>query len=150
MRTLLCTLSIVLFALHAVGQDSLANFPQTILRQRAFGEKIPQEKVYVHLDNRCYFLGDTIWFKAYTQQTNDGKPSEISGTLYVELIDHDGYLKERKLVEMKNGQGHGFFATNFSTLYGGFYGPTRVGNSTGGNMSTNTGRRQKNGSSTKL
>ena len=121
MRTLLCTLSIVLFALHAVGQDSLANFPQTILRQRAFGEKIPQEKVYVHLDNRCYFLGDTIWFKAYTQQTNDGKPSEISGTLYVELIDHDGYLKERKLVEMKNGQGHGFFATNFSTLYGGFY-----------------------------
>lgn len=24
-----------------------------------------QEKAYLHLDNNCYFLGDTIWYKAY-------------------------------------------------------------------------------------
>ena len=24
-----------------------------------------QEKVYVHTDNQCYFVGDTLWYKAY-------------------------------------------------------------------------------------
>ena len=113
-------MSALLWATGLMGQDSLSSFPLTIRRLRAFGERIPQEKVYVHMDNRCYFLGDTIWFKAYTQQTNDGKPSEMSGTLYVELFDQEGYLKERKLVEMKQGQGCGFFATD-TTMYGGFY-----------------------------
>ena len=116
----LCMMSALLWATGLMGQDSLVSFPLTIQRLRAFGERIPQEKVYVHMDNRCYFLGDTIWFKAYTQQTNDGKPSEMSGTLYVELFDQEGYLKERKLVEMKQGQGCGFFATD-TTMYGGFY-----------------------------
>ena len=23
-----------------------------------------QEKVYVHTDNMCYFVGDTLWYKA--------------------------------------------------------------------------------------
>ena len=113
-------MSALLWATGLMGQDSLMSFPLTIQRLRAFGERIPQEKVYVHMDNRCYFLGDTIWFKAYTQQTNDGKPSEMSGTLYVELFDQEGYLKERKLVEMNKGQGCGFFATD-TTMYGGFY-----------------------------
>ena len=105
---------------HAQPPDSLLSFPMSILRLRAFGECIPQEKVYVHLDNRCYFIGDTIWFKAYTQQTNNSRLSEVSGTLYVELFDQEGYLKERKLVEMKHGQGRGFFATD-SLAHSGFY-----------------------------
>lgn len=102
------------------GRDTLGPFMQTVERLESFGNRIPQEKVYVQLDNRCYFLGDTIWFKAYTQQTNNGKPSEMSGTLYVELYDQEGYLKERKLVEMKHGQGTGFFATD-NVMYAGFY-----------------------------
>ena len=28
-----------------------------------------QEKVYLHFDNNCYFLGDTIWYKAYVVTT---------------------------------------------------------------------------------
>lgn len=79
-------------------------------RLSAFGERIPQEKVYVHMDNTGYCLGDTIWFKAYTQQTNDGRPSSVSGVLYAELFNNDGYLVERKVVETVKGQGHGFFA----------------------------------------
>ena len=30
-----------------------------------FNKRNPQEKVYLHFDNTGYFLGDTIWFKAY-------------------------------------------------------------------------------------
>ena len=90
-------------------------------RLRLFGERIPQEKVFVHMDNTCYFLGDTIWFSVYTRQTNTDKPSKISRVLYAELWNHDGYLVERKLVEMKEGRGHGCFALSDSLMYGGFY-----------------------------
>ena len=89
-------------------------------RLRLFGERIPQEKVYVHLDNTSYFLGDTIWFAAYTRRTNNDHPSRISRVLYAELWNHDGYLVERKLIEMKHGRGSGFFELP-DTLYGGFY-----------------------------
>ena len=87
----------------------------------AFGKTIPQEKVYVHMDNTCYFQGDTIWFAAYTRQTTDDHPSRVSGVLYVELLNNDGYLVERKLIEMKEGRGNGFFALNKQIQYSGFY-----------------------------
>ena len=86
-----------------------------------FGKAIPQEKVYVHMDNTCYFQGDTIWFTAYLKETATGLPSDISGVLYVELLNNDGYLVERKLVEMKKGRGSGFFALNHQIQYSGFY-----------------------------
>lgn len=89
-------------------------------RLELFGKNIPQEKVYLHMDNTCYFLGDTIWFAAYSRRTNDGKPSNISGVLYVELYNQDGYMMERKLIEMRNGRGHGNFALK-KDFYGGFY-----------------------------
>ena len=90
-------------------------------RLTAFGRTIPQEKVYVHMDNTCYFQGDTIWFAAYTRQTTDDLPSRVSGVLYVELLNQDGYLVERKLIEMKEGRGNGFFALNNQIQYSGFY-----------------------------
>ncbi len=90
-------------------------------RLAAFGKTIPQEKVYVHMDNTCYFQGDTIWFAAYTRQTTDDRPSRVSGVLYVELLNNDGYLVERKLIEMHEGRGNGFFALNKQIQYSGFY-----------------------------
>ena len=102
-----------------------AKFPEAfsplMRRLNAFGKALPQEKVYVHMDNTCYFQGDTIWFTAYLMETDTGKPSEISELLYVELLNNDGYLVERKLIEMKEGRGNGFFALNKMIQYSGFY-----------------------------
>ena len=94
----------------------------TLLAERArlFGERIPQEKVYVQMDNTGYFLGDTIWFAAHTRRTDTGRPSRVSRMLYAELWNHDGFLVERKLVEMREGKGHGFFALP-DTLYAGYF-----------------------------
>jgi hypothetical protein len=102
--------------------QTLGQWTKYIDRLERFGRAIPQEKVYIHLDNTCYFLGDIIWFKAYLRQTSDDTPSKVSGTLYVELINNEGYLVERKLIEMKNGEGDGYFnlpATD--AMYAGFY-----------------------------
>ena len=89
-------------------------------RLSRFGRAIPQEKVFVHMDNTCYFLGDTIWYAAYTRRTDRGLPSGVSGVLYVELWNQEGYLVERQMLEMHQGRGHGCFALA-DTLYGGFY-----------------------------
>ena len=90
-------------------------------RQAAFGRTIPQEKVFIHMDNTSYQLGDTIWFSAYTRRTDTDKPSDVSGVLYVELYGQEGYLIERKLIQMKEGHGSGFFALNKYIQYAGFY-----------------------------
>ena len=100
------------------GTSSISTFIQ---RLTAFGKTVPQEKVFVHMDNTSYFLGDTIWFSAYTRQTNTDTPSQVRGVLYAELYNNDGYLVERKLIEMKEGRGNGFFALAKDIMYSGFY-----------------------------
>ena len=113
----------ILFLLILImpSYSAASRLDSLVQRLRLFGERIPQEKVYVHMDNTGYFLGDTIWFAAYTCQTNTMGSSTISNVLYAELWNHDGYLVERKLVEMTNGRGKGFFALTDSLMYGGFY-----------------------------
>ena len=101
-------------------RDNLPPLEKLADRVRLIGERIPQEKVFVQMDNTCYFLGDTIWFSAFTRRTNSGRPSRISRVLYAELWNHDGFLVERKLVEMRDGRGSGFFALP-DTLYSGYF-----------------------------
>ncbi|MBQ7494673.1 MAG: hypothetical protein IJT75_02770 [Bacteroidaceae bacterium] len=123
-RALVFPVFLCLSCITAVAQNVTAQRPTTVDawadRLTRFGKAIPQEKVYVHLDNTCYFLGDTIWYAAYTRRTDKDIPSNVSRVLYAELYNQDGYLVERQLVEMKNGRGHGQFALP-DTLYGGYY-----------------------------
>ena len=101
--------------------DGSYRFEPLLDRLYKVSQIIPQEKVYIHMDNTCYFQGDTIWFAAYTRKTSTDTPSDVSGVLYVELLNHDGYLVERKMIEMKGGRGNGFFALNNQIQYSGFY-----------------------------
>ncbi len=100
--------------------EALSPLERLADRLKRFGQAIPQEKVYVQMDNTCYFLSDTIWFAAYTRRTDTDRPSRLSRVLYVELLNHDGFLVERKLVEIQNGRGSGYFALP-DTLYSGFF-----------------------------
>ena len=126
MRKQLFTLIMLLmpFGINILAQNNEYKdtpFAAYVERLQAFGQRIPQEKIFIHMDNTCYFQGDTIWFSAYTRQTNTGQPSQMSGVLYVELYNHEGYMVERKLIEMSKGRGDGFFALNQPVMYSGFY-----------------------------
>ncbi|MBR6893800.1 MAG: hypothetical protein IKN15_11315 [Bacteroidaceae bacterium] len=80
-----------------------------------------QEKVYLHFDNNCYFLGDTIWYKAYVVLADDNSPEPLSRILYVELLNEQGYPMERQqLVVNENGQADGCFAIS-DTTFAGYY-----------------------------
>lgn len=80
-----------------------------------------QEKIYLHTDNSCYFVGDTLWYKAYVTHATSLKPTQLSRLLYVELLTPDGYLVERQHVEIdQNGGAHGQFIL-FDSIYSGYY-----------------------------
>jgi hypothetical protein len=80
----------------------------------------PQEKVYLHFDNTAYFLGETIWFKAYLAQVNRNSLSQISKTLYVELLSPEGNVIETKKFKINDGLCNGEIFLRDS-LKNGFY-----------------------------
>ena len=90
------------------------------IRQRL--EQAPvQEKVYLHLDNNCYFKGDTIWYKSYVVRADNLGYTDMSHILYVELLTPDGLVVERQnIIVSPDGYGDGNFALKDS-LYSGYY-----------------------------
>ena len=102
------------------AQAQQADTDSLYRKVEAFGRALPQEKVYLHLDNTCYFIGDTIWYKGYVTQADRGTLTDLSRILYVELLTPDGYLVERQQLEMPDGMTHGMFVLTDS-LYAGYY-----------------------------
>ena len=80
-----------------------------------------QEKVYLHIDNNCYFKGDTIWYKSYVVKADSLTYTDMSRILYVELVSPDGLVVERQgIIISPDGYGDGNFALKDS-LYSGYY-----------------------------
>ena len=67
-----------------------------VMRAIMVNQLFPQEKVYLHFDNTSYYLGETMWFKAYVVGTADHTLHPQSKVLYVELVAPEGYVVETK------------------------------------------------------
>ena len=109
----------LLFALSAgmMGYADKLDSLETLMREKT----VKQEKIYIHTDNNCYFVGDTIWYKAYVVNADDLKPTTYSNVLYVELLTPDGYLVERQQLYIRDdGSTTCQFALSDS-LYSGYY-----------------------------
>jgi len=74
---------------------------------QTFGTRYPAEKVYLHLDKDYYAAGETIWFKAYI--TLQGMPSTTATNLYVELLDKNNNIVQKKLLAAGNAGAPGNF-----------------------------------------
>ena len=73
-----------------------------------FNRIVPQEKVYLHFDNTGYFENESMWFKAYVTRTDNGKGTDLSKVLYVELLNPSGdVLQTHKYPIDSLGQAHG-------------------------------------------
>ena len=113
---MLFTFLVATGAVHAQGSlELMAN------RLRDFGARVPQEQVFLHLDNTGYYLGDTLYYKAYVSRGDNGRPTNLSGILYCELLNDDGYLVERQMIALEKGEGYGNFSLADTTLYAGYY-----------------------------
>ena len=93
-------------SLSAIAQESLTTYAYQIID---FNREYPQEKVYLHMDNRSYFIGDTIWFKAYIMNAVSLRPTHTSGVLYVELLNENGVEMSHRKLKIKDGMCHGEF-----------------------------------------
>ena len=87
-----------------------------------FNKAIPQEKVYLHIDNTGYFMGETIWFKAYVVRADYNIPTNLSKVVYVELVNPTGDVVETRKLKVSNGCAYGnikvdsIFGTGFYEL----------------------------------
>lgn len=45
---------------------------RSVVKQSIF----PEERVYLHFDNNAYYLGETMWFKAYVTSGIDDTPQQ--------------------------------------------------------------------------
>jgi len=113
---------LILTAQTLSAQDSTAshNIKSFSTHFIAFSKSYPQEKVYLHFDNKSYYSGETIWFKAYNVSAGRNSLSKISKILYVELLNAEGFVVESKKLKLENGECHGDFRLN-ATNIGGFY-----------------------------
>jgi len=84
-------------------------FASLLSKLTEFNKNNQQEKVHLHLDKPYYAIGDDIWFKAYVLNTVTAQPSQISNTLYVELINPADKISKLLRIPMSYGMGWGDF-----------------------------------------
>lgn len=93
--------------LHGQDDNALGRLKQYVGNVATFNRLFPQEKVFVHTDNTGYFVGETIWFEAYVLRADQAAPTDISGVLYVELVDPFGEVTQTHKIKLENGRGGG-------------------------------------------
>jgi len=75
----------------------------------SYRQKFPVEKAYLQLDKSFYVPGETVWIKAYVVKNANHELSDISGVLYVDLIDQEKNILDQNILYVANGEAVGDF-----------------------------------------
>ena len=119
MKRILSTLAILIALVSVTTAQS--KLDSAAFRAMQVGSVMQQERVFLHFDNSAYYLGETMWFKAYVSFGEDNRPSTLSKVLYVELVAPEGYVVETKKYKIgDDGSCHGEFELN-PLLLSGYY-----------------------------
>ena len=74
------------------------NTQDTILVYFNLLEKVPQEKLYLHLDKPFYGAGEKIWFKGYLVNSVTHQDNTQSNFIITELVNRSDSIVERKKI----------------------------------------------------
>jgi len=108
-RKVLLTITVALlsrycFAWQGQNQvDTLDTHARSSLQ--TYYKKYPCEKLFAHLNQDVYSSGETIWYKIYA--ITYGKPSVLSGVVYVQLTDTAGNIITQNKLPLVEGKAHG-------------------------------------------
>ena len=94
MKKFLHTALLLMVALFAHADEK--SLDKMTFNAAVVNNLFPQERVYLHFDNSAYYLGETLWFKAYVTEGVKDTHSTLSKVLYVELVAPEGYVVETK------------------------------------------------------
>lgn len=119
-RILVISVLCTLLTVYVSGEVPPAKvvFQQYMNQAQTFANNFPREKAYLHFDNTSYYVGDTIWFKAYVTLAEKQTFSPISRPLYVELVDQTGHIADKQIIKLTQGEGNGQFILPRSMLSG--------------------------------
>lgn len=119
-RRILSFLSLCMLLATVSGSNPPAKaiFEQYMNQAQTFADTYPREKAYLHFDNTSYYVGDTIWFKAYVTLAEKQVFSPVSRPLYVELVDQAGHVTDKQIIKLAQGEGNGQFVLPSSILSG--------------------------------
>ena len=97
--------------LPAAGQtaplDSLGGITRKL---RAYEQRGPHEKLFLHLDRPVYLSGETMWFKVYAVEGTHSRPlAALSSVAYVEVLDAANQPVLQGKVALKHATGQGSF-----------------------------------------
>lgn len=113
MRNAITFILLLLSLCPLSAQNATGDVEQLFQRFKSaatFDYRYPREKVYMHFDNTAYLEGDTLWYKAYVVRASSHTPTDLSGVLYVELLDADGQQIEQQILQIDSlGQADGCF-----------------------------------------
>lgn len=105
----ICFLFLLIPVCFTATSQQLFDSLLTVLNTR-----YPQEKIYLQLDKSFYNASETIWFKGYI--FNGNIPSQISTTMYAELLDEQGTIVQRKTMPVvQSGAASAFEIPDAST-----------------------------------
>ncbi len=98
-------LAFVVFSVFVLGAfNSDKSFVEQLRQQiESFNTSHPEEKVFVHTDRQVYQPADDLWFKAYVVDRNTLRPSVLSRSLHVVVLDQQGLMVQEKQFEIKKG-----------------------------------------------
>jgi hypothetical protein len=68
---------------------------------------ISSQKVYLHFNKSHYQAGEVMWFNAYLLNSVTHLPDTSRSNIYVDLINSDGVIMERRLLLSENGISEG-------------------------------------------
>ncbi|MGB3005571.1 MAG: hypothetical protein WBC06_03615, partial [Chitinophagaceae bacterium] len=93
----------LIIPLYLVCFLGIAQKPEDLLSK--WSSQSPIEKVYLHLDRDNYVAGETAWLKAYLY--SDWQPDTVSTTLYLELLNENSVIIEKKVLPVFVGAASG-------------------------------------------
>ncbi len=115
------SITVLLGVLLYFSSLSAQSMQDTIIANFSLMERIPKEKLYLHLDKPFYGAGEKIWFKGYLVNATTHQDNSQSNFIITELINRSDSIVERKKIRRDSLGFHNAFTLPATLPAGDYY-----------------------------
>lgn len=115
------SITVLLGVLLYFSSLSAQTTQDTIIANFSLMERIPKEKLYLHLDKPFYGAGEKIWFKGYLVNATTHQDNSQSNFIITELINRSDSIVERKKIRRDSLGFHNAFTLPATLPAGDYY-----------------------------
>lgn len=115
------SITVLLGVLLYFSSLSAQTMQDTIIANFSLMERIPKEKLYLHLDKPFYGAGEKIWFKGYLVNATTHQDNAQSNFIITELINRSDSIVERKKIRRDSLGFHNAFTLPATLPAGDYY-----------------------------